>query len=373
MPRCHMQHITDTGPDFGRAQRDFLIHLHRDLQSGIRRPLSHYISQDPDNATAIEREYQHLLADPTEHAADDCNLHATCGRYQFLRELGRGGQAQVLLARDTQTSQLVAIKQLSQRHSRQPRRRTAFAREVEIAKRLDHPDLCRVLDHDLDCPQPYAVLEWVPGRTLHECLQTGAAPKARPHAQSSAAGSACFARPGTRGERTRLLHLLARIAMAVHFMHSAQVAHHDLKPANLMVTPSGSPCVIDFGLARDLHSDRGHHQRVPQGTLAYMAPEQWLTPDTAHARADLFALGVITFECVTGRRPFPWRDPEERLAAVRSGLPEMTDDLLPRPLQSVLEQATAEQPTDRHVSAAVFASQLLRAAGPVLGTVQSTA
>lgn len=330
---------TDSFPVSDGVLGDLLSRFHDDDRRGRRDSLTHYLAAFPDHTEMVRREYAALFGAPDGPPAGDSDR---LGPYQLERRLGGGAEGEVFAGIDTRTGERVAIKRLRAHHAGDPWRRRRFAEQVELGGRFDHPDLCRVLAHDLAHAQPYVVLELVTGHTLFAALHADAQPPP----------------PERRHARRPWARYVVRLALAVQALHAVAVAHLDLKPANVMVTPDGAPRVLDFGLARDLRS-HGQERTLPEGTREYMAPEQWLRPQHVDRRADVFALGVLTIECCTGRRPFPSANQELRLQAIRRGWTPAASDQLPAGWPIVLARAVAACPDARQECAAEFAAGLL--------------
>lgn len=197
----------------------------------------------------------------------------TIGRFRVVRMLGRGAQGTVFLASDPQLGRLVAIKTLSLTGESGPARMQRLLQEARTASGLSHPNIVPVYEVGTVGEIPYVVFEYVEGRTLSQLLKAdGAMPMARAVIAMS--------------------QILAGIAQA----HSKGLMHGDITPANILLPASGVPRVTDFGISRDLFASP---DQAPTGTLRYMAPEhfQGKAPDL---RADVFALGLVFWEMLTG-------------------------------------------------------------------------
>ena len=261
---------------------------------------------------------------------------ANLARYRILRLLGRGGLGEVYLAHDDTLDRDVAIKFLTDPlQDGAPRR---LLREARAAAALDDPGICAVYEIGESADgRAFIVMQYVRGETLETMLERG------PMHPADA------------------LTLCARIANALAAAHRKGVIHRDLKPGNVMVTPDGRPMLVDFGIARTAAEVRGSDltttmtsaTRGVVGTPAYMSPEQ-IQQRPLDGRSDLFALGLILYECLTGRRAFEGHSPLETAASVlhvelpspSSVRPDLTaahDDLCRR--------LTAKHPDDRFQSA----------------------
>ena len=271
------------------------------------------------------------------------------GRYHIIEQLGQGGMATVFRAHDARLEREVALKfirreEIGSAYMEQLLKR--FEREAKSLAQLSHPNIVKVHDYGDHEGVPYLVMEYLPGGTLKERL----------------------GKPMLPAEAARLLVPIAR---ALAYAHQEHIIHRDVKPANILITRSGEPMLTDFGIAKILDQSGDGATAltstgVGMGTPDYMAPEQWtnqVTPQT-----DVYALGVVFFEMVTGRRPFTADTP----AAV---LIKQAQDPLPRPkllvpslpdaVEQILYKALAKSPAERYPTMAAFADALegLRAGG----------
>jgi serine/threonine protein kinase len=230
------------------------------------------------------------------------------GPYTIVAPLGAGGMGEVYRATDTRLGRTVAIKVLPHGVTEDPARRQRFEREARVASRLSHPHICAIFDVGEQNGRPFLVMEHLAGETL-------AARLARER----------LAIPETIGIATE-------IAEALDHAHRAGLVHRDVKPGNIMLTPSGAK-LLDFGLARLFvvepepagastmtATDTLTSEGTILGTVPYMAPEQLEEKDT-DARTDIFALGTVIYEMATGRRPFAGESRASVIAAVLSSTP----------------------------------------------------
>jgi WD40 repeat protein len=261
--------------------------------------------------------------------------------YEILSELGRGGMGVVYRARQTALGRLVALKVILAADCASADTVTRFRREAEAIARLCHPHIVQIYEVGEHDGRPFFSLEYVEGGTLATRLQ-GSLPEPR-----AAAG------------------LVEKLARAVHAVHQCQVVHRDLKPANVLLTPDGTPKLSDFGLAKQLDEDAGvTWSGGVVGTPAYMAPEQASGDSRAVTpRADVYALGAILYECLTGRPPF-------RAATVAQTLRQVIEDeavgprrlnaSVPRDVETVCLKCLRKKPGQRYASAAELADDLRR-------------
>jgi class 3 adenylate cyclase/predicted Ser/Thr protein kinase len=206
------------------------------------------------------------------------------GRYAILRLLGRGGMGAVFLAHDSELDRLVALKVPRLAAEDRAHLLERFHREARAAALLHHPNICPVYDVGTVAGVPYLTMAYIEGQPLYAWARE--AP--RPHAD--------------------LVGLVHTLALALHEAHGKGVVHRDLKPSNVLVDRRGQPVIMDFGLARRVHLDEERLTRpgLPMGTPAYMPPEQVLGQlDQMGPGSDVYSLGVILYELLTGTLPFP--------------------------------------------------------------------
>ena len=262
------------------------------------------------------------------------------GRYHILEQLGEGGMATVYKAYDTRLEREVALKLIRTEQfppAQLERVLKRFEREAKILARLDHLHIVKVYDYGEHEGSPYLVMQYVPSGSLRE--QTG---KPMPWQQA--------------------VRVLLPIARALAYAHQQGMIHRDVKPGNILITQSGEAMLSDFGIARILESGGSETlttSGVGVGTPEYMAPEQWLNQTTE--KTDIYALGVVLYELVTGRKPYTADTP----AAV---LLKQSNDHLPRPRQwvkdlpdeveKVIFKAMAKKPADRYTEMSAFAKAL---------------
>jgi serine/threonine-protein kinase len=278
--------------------------------------------------------------DPTPAAAAPPALPETFGRYRILRLLGRGGMAAVYLAHDTRLDRRVALKVPRFGPHAGPLVVERFAREARVAATLAHPHLCPVYDVGQADGTHYLTMPFLAGESL----------------------AARLARAGPLPE-AEAARLARAIAEAVEVAHRAGVVHRDLKPANVMFDEHDEPVVMDFGLAvRAAVDPRLTEAGALVGTPAYGAPEQiGAGPEAVRPAADVYSLGVILYEMLTGRPPFAGDSLAEVLRRVLTEEPEPPSrrrpGLDPR-LEAVCLRALAREPGARFASMADFAAAL---------------
>jgi serine/threonine protein kinase len=266
------------------------------------------------------------------------------GRYQLVKFLGEGSNAQVYLANDLKDrGRNVVVKRIKEHVLQNPKFRQFFAAEVKSMVKFVHPYSVRLFDASLDdALGPVLVMEHIRGQTLEDIMN----------------------RVG-RVDLPRIARLLAPLCHALHAAQQAGIAHRDLKPANLMVTDAGtgkeSLKVMDFGFASfaakphiQLSEITGHGQVFAVGTPAYVSPEM-IRGDAVDARADIYAVGVMLFEMITGRLPFEANTVEEILSAqVNQRVPRFhkigSAHITPE-VEAVVQTALSKYPNERYQTA----------------------
>jgi serine/threonine protein kinase/formylglycine-generating enzyme required for sulfatase activity len=300
------------------------------------------------------------------------------GAWRRLERVGAGGMGEVYLARHADTGQLAAIKLVRPDHQWFEAARLRFAREVEAVSRLEHPGIVRVLAVGEEQGMAWLALEWAGGASLEELLEElrGIPPETlgaldferalrtvsarRPHAELAREN----AFPG-RSYTECVTRLVLRVASALEYAHVQGVLHRDVKPSNVLVTPSGRVLLADFGLALPRGVDRMTRTGAWLGSLPYAAPEQVEgSPRALDARADVYSLGVTLYELLTLRTPFlggPESAVRRRIATGDVEAPRRLNPRIPNALERVCLCAIDPDPLRRPASAARFAEDLERA------------
>ncbi|MCK9200115.1 MAG: protein kinase [Gallionella sp.] len=246
------------------------------------------------------------------------------GRFEILGELGKGGQGTVYLAQDTQLDRRVAIKTL-RNLSRQSEQ---LAREARIVAKLQHPNIIPLFDVGEHQSVPYLVYAYIEGKTLEQVLKQ---------------------------EKDLSLVQSAEIACGVleglAYAHAQNITHLDIKPANIMIAASGTPMVMDFGLAK-LSSQQEKAGNPLSGTPRYMAPEI-IAGKQASAKADIYAVGIMLYEMVTGEVAVSGNNVYEvlnRAANERIAAPSTHNELIDERLETIILKATSKNPDERYAS-----------------------
>lgn len=283
------------------------------------------------------------LEDATEkNPAASQAAPANFGRYRILRRLGRGGMGSVYLAHDGQLDRKVALKIPTFRDDEDGEQVERFYREARAMATVQHANLCPIYDVGRFERWHYLTMAYVDGQSLSQLLKSSGR---MPVAQA--------------------VPLVKTLAAAVQKAHDAGIVHRDLKPSNIMLTGDFEPMILDFGLARREKSGEAELTRSGAvfGSPAYMAPEQVeARHDEIGPATDLYALGVILYQMIAGRRPF-----DGSVGAIFSQIvsrdaapPSKHNPEVPGELDAICLKALAKQPSDRHRSASQLADELHR-------------
>ena len=263
---------------------------------------------------------------------------AVVGNFKILNRLGEGGMGAVSLGLDLMLDRQVALKMLRPELSRDPEIVKRFRSEAVTLARINHPRVATLFSFFRHQDDFFMVMEYVQGQTLAEVLSRGA--------------MTC----------ERAVSLFCQALDGVDYAHKLDIVHRDLKPANLMLLPNGSVKVMDFGIARVLGSSRMTRTGHLVGTVEYMSPEQIQGRET-DARSDIYSLGIVLFEMLTGRAPFENDSDYELMRAHMEDLPPRPRQFaphIPQPIEAAILRSLSKKPSDRFASAAEFRSVLLK-------------
>ncbi|HUB82359.1 MAG TPA: LpqB family beta-propeller domain-containing protein [Bryobacteraceae bacterium] len=272
------------------------------------------------------------------------NPGARLGAYEVVSRLGAGAMGEVFRARDMRLGREVALKILPAEFAIDPDRRRRFEQESRAASALSHPNIVTVYDVGDQDGVSYIVSELVDGESLRDLIERGPVPL------------------------RRAIEIGAQIADGLAAAHAANVVHRDLKPENIMLTRDGRPKILDFGLARyqpAAAAESGMTMTMPgmvMGTAGYMSPEQ-VTGSATDARSDIFSLGIILHEMLSGKIPFARATAIETMSAILRDDPPELPATLPPAVQQVIVHCLEKEPARRFQSAGDLAFNL-RAISP---------
>jgi len=327
------------------------------MMRGAEPTLDEYLQRFPNRVTLIERAWRklqsHAAPSTVDHQGDPSNANGTdpgaepttrvtdvsepthFGVYKVLRALGSGMFGSVVKAQNESTGEVVAIKVLKSRWASDPAcgeaMRRQFAEEAKMMLQFDHPHVVRVISLDDRAESPYLVQQYIDGETLGDRLQT------------------------KRLTLQQSLEYAIQIADGLAHIHSHECWHRDLKPANILLDRNNHVYLADFGLALD-EAQRWSSKTGVAGTYPYMAPEQIKgATHRLNARCDIWALGVILYEMLTGRRPFRSQTREQLCEDVTQRTPPTPRELnqaIPRELNRLCMQCLSKRDADRPHAAA---------------------
>jgi tRNA A-37 threonylcarbamoyl transferase component Bud32 len=317
------------------------IDLHAELEDvDVHAFCRHHAGIEPDLRAAIDALVSlDELGSSSPPGECDFPVPERLSGHKVLHEIGSGGMARVFVAMDEQLGRKVAIKVLKKRYWDNEPVCTRFLREAQALARLHHPYIVQIFHLGRTGEIPHFVMEYLEGVPL----TAAAAPLSLP----------------------QKAELLRKIALGVHYLHQNQVIHRDLKPSNILVGSDLEPKLLDFGLARhveDLGRPLTYHGEV-LGTPQYFSPEQARGSAPLDARSDVFTLGTLMYEVLTGLLPFRADDfprQVESICRLDPQLPRRLNAALPGELQNIIMQALEKDPAKRYATAREMADDLGR-------------
>ena len=273
----------------------------------------------------------------------DSLINQMIGRYHIVDELGRGGMAVVYKARDTTLDRFVAIKLILPGQQQTDRFLKRFIREAKALAQLSHPNIVKILDYGEYEGSPYLVMEYIPAGSLMSKM-------GQPISASESAG------------------ILLPITYALQHAHEHKIIHRDVKPQNILINESGQPMLADFGIIKLMDTDESQSLTgagAMVGTPSYMSPEQ-IKGRQVDGRTDVYALGIIFFEMVTGRKPYVANTPVEvTIKQINEPIPKPRLIIrdLPQDAEQLIYKSLAKNPEDRYADMEALATVLAKIAG----------
>jgi len=279
--------------------------------------------------------------------------------YEIIKSIGKGGMGEVYLARDTVLDREVAIKFLPEEMQKDVRARERFLREAKSAAALDHPFICQIYETGELEGKAFIAMEYVEGENLSQKMAEGLLPL------------------------RDALQTTLEIAEALEVAHKKGIVHRDLKPANIMLTVQGHAKVMDFGLAKQIVTgEESITKTLTQtsltqkgtvvGTIAYMSPEQ-ARGDEVDGRSDIFALGIILHEMISGKNPFSKPTPVETLTSILRDIPPSANvkpKMVNPLLNPILRKALAKEPEKRYQTIKELIVDLRKAQKEITGGIR---
>ncbi len=263
--------------------------------------------------------------------------------YRILEKLGAGGMGEVFLAQDTKLERKVALKFLPPQFSADEEERKRFIHEAKAAAALNHPNIITVHEIGEHEGQVFIAMEYVEGRTLKDLIAVNRSPSTV-----------------NRIPIPEVLDIAMQIASGLAAAHAKGIVHRDLKPANIMITEQGVAKIVDFGLAKLKGLTRLTKSGTTLGTVAYMSPEQAMGKEVDQ-RTDIWSLGVILYEMLTGTLPFKGEYDQAMLYAVINEESESISKVrsdIPDDIKRIVHKALAKKPENRVLSAGEFLKEL---------------
>lgn len=259
------------------------------------------------------------------------------GDYDVQGLIGKGGMGEVYQGYGD--GQSVAIKTMLPEVAKDTDMRTRFEREADAGKRLDHPNIARVYDNGSVGDTPYIIMEYVEGQDLGEILKAE-----------------------SRFDEESARTIIQQVCSALDTAHAQGYVHRDIKPSNIMLRDKNSQAVLmDFGITKAVDATSALTGTGAIGTIDYMAPEQIMSAKEVDHRADIYALGIVAYELLTGEKPFKGSAAQVMFAHIQQPPPYARDinPDTPEHMADAIEKAMSKDPDNRYASAGAFAEAMM--------------
>ena len=248
----------------------------------------------------------------------------TISHYKILKKIGEGGMGVLYKAQDTSLNRFVALKFLPPHLTKDKSTRKRFIFEAQAASALDHPNICNIHEiNETPDGQLYICMAYYEGVSLKERIDKGPIPF------------------------DEAIKIFSKISQGLKTAHEKNIIHRDIKPGNIIITDKGEVKIVDFGLAK-LSGEKLTESFSTKGTIAYMAPEV-LRGSKADNRADLWSLGVMLYEMITGHLPFPGKFPEPLMYSIINEQPKPLSYYIkdfPELLQAIIDKLLKKNPNE---------------------------
>jgi len=288
------------------------------------------------------------MSEENQNLPADELIGKTLGQYTILEEAGRGGMATVYLAKQASMNRSVAIKVLPPHFLHDPSFLERFKREVEVISQLEHPHILPIYEFGEADGMPYIAMRFLGGGSMAQMIRRGVP------------------------DLDELVRPMRQVSQALDYAHMQGIIHRDLKPGNIMLDEGGNAYLSDFGIARVMGSDLTGSAII--GTPAYMSPEQ-ANGTAIDGRSDIYSLGVVLFELITGREPYQAETPMALLLKhLNEPMPPAREfrDGVSDAVEHVLAKSTAKDPDERYSSAKEMSDAFERALQNISGDTQQS-
>ena len=311
--------------------RDAWLHEHCGGDAELRRCIEELLAADAKGSMLPDHDSGPVHPTPPSEEPDLAGR--TLSHYRIIEKIGQGGMATVYRAEDLKLKRLVALKVMAPSWTEEASARARFLREAQAAAALDHPNICTVYEIDQANSHDFITMSYLEGQTLADRI--GAGPLSIPDA----------------------VDIALQAARGLQAAHEEGVVHRDIKPANLMILESGAVKIMDSGVAYVREAQPLTESGLTMGTAAYMSPEQ-IESAKVDGRSDVWSLGVVLYQMLSGRLPFQRGSTREVLAAIMAAKPPPLSEIrsgMPPALTAVVDKALGKDPSRRYQSSELAA------------------